>query len=358
MLLVPNLVTRLGQNPDASFNVMTGSDGLANAQVLAADRSWVGDGLAAVIANATTSAAHTHDEMAPAAANIIQAFGSQDSSNISPALAQALAGMSTEFLPDLANSAYIHSPNTTTLWDLSNHTVDVSMSDMNALLRDMAGDQSATNALTSVIASLTQSQVVANTPDSQARVSDLAALQALFLIQQQNIGIDKAAAQDHQNQVYQNWANFALGFASSTPIALWGPWSGGEEWDPAKGEVLFQQTTGASTALMGMLFPIDNQAKAEAQAQVSLAGAYSALDVPIIQGLIDSGKIPQSAMAGQPWLQEGQIVINTKEQQDAFDSWINLHRTTDANNNAGLLMAYLTQANQAMNKVGYKWNTD
>jgi hypothetical protein len=248
-----------------------------------------------------------------AALNVLNALGGQKQ-DMPPAMAQSMAALASAFTTDIAAQANEHQGVNQIGTD--QQTLDISQPTIAALLGDIASDPGAVNMFNSAIAfqatAVSQNSDPANLSPMKGQVQNLAALEAAFQIEQQNKKVDIAAHKDLVNTNRQAWAGFVLGFLSSTPLP-----------ESVPGEITMQQYTGASTAGLGLLWPTNNAANAQSEAQVSLSSAYGSLDVPLVQGLISKGVIPKESLSAYPWFKNGVIDITSPEEQASFNDWIN-----------------------------------
>lgn len=352
--LDPALLARIGENQNASHLFLTDpSAGAANAMTMFNYRQWLGNGPGGapqIIINATTGP-WPHDQQSVAFTNIVNSLGSQ-AVTMPSAYSLALSQMASAFVPDLSRAAYFNADkDTTTGYDTDNKMQTLSLDGYNALFGDIGGNPDALSRLNTVIGASTYDVVKGGGTHVAQSVTDLSALQARILVAQENSAIDTAAAKDQVNAYLQAYSGALLGAASNVPF-------------PAEiaGEVPFQQASGGAGSLMALLFPTNAASNAQTQAQVHLSGAWSVLDVPIVQGLLDRN--PPALTPPDParysWYQDGYINIdpNDQAQLQSFKDWMDGVATNDPNTEELNPFGNLIKDSQSgMVKAGMKWST-
>lgn len=321
----------LAQNPDASKLVTTGQQGATNAQTLvlieenltrSANLATLSDGIPQIILN-VTAAGDSDPKSLESAVNIINALGS-DPMPLPPNMTHALAAMSNIFTSDLAASANhavtsISVPGSLNPSDSNapTHVTDggklyASVGGLAALYGDIGYDKEAVASVNSAIAGHAFSAVEGQGVDSQAYLANLSALQGRVNAGRQNTIIGDAAGKDQVNADLQMWIGAVVGgFGnSSLPDGILNSGS-----QVAAGTFV--------TPLLTDLFPTGNASKAQDQAQMTLSGGYTMLDVAIAQGLLSRGVIPQSDLPqNSPWVVDGIIQIHNPTEQSDFEMWL------------------------------------
>lgn len=156
---------------------------------------------------------------------------------------------------------------------------------------------------------------VAGTLPSPMKGSDPASAMAMLVgqIQTQSdaVGIQGQNARDAQHAEYNALLSFAESSAEKIPVI---------------GSAVGAAQTAAS--LLGINLPqfsVDNaanQSKTDAQEYALL---QMSIIVPMTQGLINQGVIPASSLTNQQWFHDGQIVLKSNQDYEAFIEWFGLH---------------------------------
>lgn len=267
---------------------------------------------ASIIQNATTDVYGYPDQSRQAAAAL---FTTLDGTKLPPALAMAVANTGATHLESLMRD----SPGGMVGGGspvLPDGQIPLTQEQLDNVLKSFAADKTAPDALSHAIAirALETSQhgvftIDGNSPDDN-HLKALGALQGRLDLNQEQAGVDKMHDQDHVNTLRQAWIQAAFGSAGALPLA--------------HGEVPFQMAAGAAGSLTTPFFehllPTDQGDAAADAAQYSLSAKSSALDVPIVQGLINRGAVtpPPDAL----WIKNGIVDISTPDARNTFNDWL------------------------------------
>jgi hypothetical protein len=80
---------------------------------------------------------------------------------------------------------------------------------------------------------------------------------------------------------------------------------------------------------------VDNAANLSAQDAQKYALLQMSIVVPMMQGLIDQGRIPASSLVNQQWFHGGQIVFKNNEAYEAFIEWFGLNNNPPGDRSLG-----------------------
>src|ERR1700722_12274644 len=182
---------------------------------------------------------------------------------------------------------------------------------LSTFLREVLADPASAGVLTaSVKTSMGRYYAISQTAGfppggPSAPDQDMAALLGRIYTESGNIKFNAAQQQDEQNAETNSLIDFAK------DAVTWGPVVG-DYADKAESVAdLFGVTPQLST---------DNAVITQQVNEHDFAVAETKINVPMVQALISAHAVPASALAHQPWLQNGQIVLNGSNAA-AFSTW-------------------------------------
>ncbi|NUR92097.1 MAG: hypothetical protein HOY71_49185, partial [Nonomuraea sp.] len=232
-------------------------------------------------------------------------------------ITQALSTVFQAYVPDFAYATGVANQPATPSLDTPEtllvdrqHTVDF-------LSMIMQNHDEAGNVFQSINAqiSLTSAQGI-DDPHASAYLNDLAELRGEVGKAGKNVNMDKAALTDAEHAQNLMWFNILASGGAAVP----------NPWEP---KPLQLTQSGVQAAIWAGIpyvdtkwqsaFSTNNAATVESQAPALLYNEDASMQVPIMQGLVRSGRIKPGA--GHPGWADGDIDIKTSEDRAAFNSW-------------------------------------
>jgi uncharacterized protein YukE len=313
--LAPDILKRVGENPAACRDLLDPSRSSA-ANVNANYKSllydlyktpWMPDDNAAatIIHNATTDiTGHPDSSLAATGALFHNLNGHPLTPGLAMAVSQASAAHLDSLMQDATNKMVDGQPIPPGIIPLSPHEMD-------NVLKSFAGDSQAVQNIDGAIGSkaLGLSRLGdfgtgnGTTADMEA-LKQLGNLQGDINLHQQQAGVDVAHQQDKTNAMYQSWIRTVTGEAN-----VFGdkPWKALHNGQPL------------AAPFYDAVLPTNNAAKAAKAAAFSLSAGASALDVPLVQGMIDRGQI--TPPPGASWFQNGLVDLSSPDARNQFNYW-------------------------------------
>ncbi|GAA2038112.1 hypothetical protein GCM10009839_44420 [Catenulispora yoronensis] len=312
--LAPDILRRVGENPAACRDLLdptrTPSTQVdANYQSLLYKVSALPfsdhDKLAAtIIHNATTDLTGHPDSSREATAAL---FHNLNGTNLTPGLAMSVSQAASAHLDSMMENAtnkMVDGPTT-------NGIIPLRPEQMDNVLKSFAADQPAAANFNGAIGAQALNlsrqgdfDIHNGTSADMEALKQLGNLQGDLNLHQQQAGVDIAHQQDKNNAMTQAWIKTVVGEAN------------------AVGPLPFKVIHGAAPVMQPFyedLLPTDAAQKAAATASFSLSAGASALDVPLVQGMIDRGQIAPPPNA--PWFKNGMVDLSTPDARNQFNYW-------------------------------------
>ncbi|WP_031525492.1 hypothetical protein [Streptomyces sp. NRRL F-5123] len=329
------LMQRVSENPDAARDLLTDDTkcpdgktrGFHHAQVLVSNK-WHTPGLdqlndakfpAAVIRAATLDRTHHPKESVEAAANVINAAGDEYTleQNRKPEDRKNYPSGNTEMTHTLSSVFQAYVPDFAACWQTKNQPAAPSATDDTQLTLGkvqadlflnmiMQNPKEPGNMLQAIDSQVTLTTMHGLTEDNLDDINNLAALRGEIFGTQSADKIHEAEMLDTENSHRELWFNiFSSGTAAIPNGTKLGPWGQAAIW--------------AGIPYADTLFSTDNAATAESQYQKGLYDQEDAMRIPVMQGMLRSGKVapPKS----RPEWAGGNIVIRTTADSKAFNDW-------------------------------------
>ncbi|TDC51731.1 hypothetical protein E1212_11040 [Jiangella ureilytica] len=332
---VNSILNRTGQNPEASRLLLTGEDGLQNAQRLI-DYDWQTPGdlghddsapaAGVLIAGTQDRGPEQGEQSAQAAANVFQAgydlsrrersdYDKEQYPELPSSLAEAMAVVGTTYAPDMAASTAQHDVdmhgvvrNPDGTYSLQSNTAI-----MNGFMKAFMTDPEAAGAFRGAIqGQLTAAaQLVSTTPpdpdapDILTQFGYLNGMVSIVFADQRFTEAEALDARNKQNQIYFEVTKDVL---EAIPL-------GGEA-----AEFLRSLATAAGGSQKENLFPTDNADNVADDTQYTMMQDLSDMRQYVAQGFVNSG----AYTLGDPppsFVHDGVIAPATEAEQLEFDRW-------------------------------------
>ncbi|CAM3248211.1 hypothetical protein ACH4LN_27105 [Streptomyces albus] len=324
------LMQRVGENADASRQLLTGPDGARHAKALVNDK-WHTPGPqsfndaqwpAAVIIAATTDRKGHPEQSAEAAANVINAgaaeYGAEKGKNeyqktqypVPAGITRALAQVFATYVPDFAESHGMpkdQAAAAATGKDNAGRLIVGHQTALNFLSMIMQNKDDAGNVVNAVNAqvSLTAARGM-DSPEAGTYMENLAELQGEVTAAGHQVGLDAEKLKDEANKKTVLWVD-SLGAAVTAIPGI-----------PVQGEWVQTAIAGALPAIKDS-FSVDNAQKYQEAADIKFYDDRSAMRLPLMRGLLLGGKIKPPE--GHPEWANGQISLKTPGDLTDFNSW-------------------------------------
>ncbi|RIQ20211.1 hypothetical protein [Jiangella rhizosphaerae] len=333
---VNSILTRTGQNPEASRLLLTGDDGLQNAQRLV-DYDWQTPGdlghddsapAASVLIAATQDRGPEQGEQsAQAAANVFQAgydlsrrergdYDKEQYPELPSSLAEAMAVVGTTYAPDMAASTgqpnvdihgVVRNPDGT--YSLQSNTAV-----MNGFMKAFMTDPEAAGAFRGAIqGQLTAAARIVSTqppdpdvPDILTQYGYLNGMVSVVFADQRFTEAEARDAQNKQNQIYFEVTKDVL---EAIPL-------GGEA-----AEFLRSLATAAGGSQKENLFPTDNADNVANDTQYTMLQDLADMRLFVAQGFVNSGAYPVPEPRPSWVGPDGVIAPVTEQDKLEFDRW-------------------------------------
>jgi uncharacterized protein YukE len=313
--LAPDILKRIGENPAACRDLLDPARSSvanvnANYQSLLYQMykfPWLPDDgtTATIIHNATTDVSgHPDSSLAATAALFHNLNGHPLTPNLAMAVSQASAAHLDSLMQDATNKMVDGQPIAPGIIPLSPHEMD-------NVLKSFAGDSHAVQNLDGAIGSRTLGLsrlgdfgTGNGTTADMETLKQLGNLQGDLNLHQQQAGVDLAHQQDQANADTQAWIRALTGETNAL-----GPL-------PYK---VIHNGQPLATPFYDTFLPTDNAVKAAKAASFSLSAGASALDVPLVQGMIDRGRI--TPPPGASWFHDGMVDLSTPDARNQFNYW-------------------------------------
>jgi hypothetical protein len=325
------LLKLIGANPLASAQLLSGTDGATNAQLMIDDNSVLAttrDGIPLIFSNTTLTdqelKARGLEDPGPeglfgslrgqAALNVLQALGNGPKT-LTPDTAQALATIARGYMSDMVKSAdgtYVSDG----ISGPGEGSFQITSETLSTLLADIAADSTASDNFTSYMLDQTRQSVGAPDVTTSDQVKGMGTLMAKFMVAQQNGDIAKAKQIDSVNADRQMWVQMLLGGFGNSSLNV------EDEALPASAtsQVLAGVASGAGSSFLDSFWPTDNAANTASDAQTALGKTYGKLDIPIVQGMLQRGTLKPVDFAGESWFHDGKVAPQGDE-TDSFTNW-------------------------------------
>jgi hypothetical protein len=341
------ILQRIGENTPASVQMLSGSDGISNMRLFVKDEHGLcGDtnslgapvGVPAIITSVGLDRPIDPQGAADAFNNIVIGLGSQTTSEMAPAMSQALAQAAGTFTQDLALSAGGSAPSVKDGNDEPNYqanavqpnppdwpVVGTTRSSLKVLMGDIGQSQDAVNYFQNAIAAQAVSAIsqhgAGNLPNANEDMYNLGALNGYLKLEQVAPSIQNAQNADQAAAGTLQWEQMALGGFGNIAMP-WGLFGAGQT-DPSMVKRIATSVPNLLQVTAGAWSPFltapDSASAADAKAQVVMQAGQSTLDVPIVQALINEGALP--IPSNQTWFQNGVVEPSTAN-IDQFTLWL------------------------------------
>ncbi|WP_129667872.1 hypothetical protein [Phytoactinopolyspora endophytica] len=334
------ILSRTGENPEASRILLTGEDGLENAEALV-DYSWqtpgamdydeatgeygIGDdsGPAASVlqAAALDRGEENSEQSAEAAANIFMAgyelsqmdrgdFEQEQYPQTPPSLAQALAVVGSAYAPDMARStqqpdADVHS----VLEQDGAYVLQTNTEVMNGFMHVFMTDPEAAGSFRGAVQGQLQgaAQILSEHPDEADLLTQFGYLNGMVSIVFADQEFDEAEAQDAANTQAQTYFDVVTGVVGAVPL------------DSKPIEFVRSLADIAGGASKDSLFPTDAAAQVDRDTQYHMRVDIADMRTYVAQGFVNSGAYPLPDDAS--FVHGGVISPRNEDEQAAFDLW-------------------------------------
>ncbi|MCT9089163.1 hypothetical protein N4G70_09805 [Streptomyces sp. ASQP_92] len=323
------LMQRVGENPDASRNLLTGTDGARHAQELVSDH-WATPGLqtndyvwpSTVIRAATGDRQDHFKASAEAAANIINAGAAKFASDgkksgaekdqypVNPEVSKALSYVFQSYVPDFAASTGV-SQNDATVND--DGTITVGRAPAKAFLSEiMKNRDEAGYVIQAINAQISRTSQHGIVGDDSTYLKNLAELRGEVSVAGHDVDMNEAALRDAEHAKQLMWFNIISSGAAAVPLpsnpvklALASKWVQAAIW--------------AGIPYGGSTFPSGEANQVESAYKDIKFGDSTSMQIPLMQGLVRAGDIkPPEA---HPEWANGNIVIRNDADRAAFNQW-------------------------------------
>lgn len=328
---VNSILNRTGQNPEASRLLLTGEDGLENAQRLI-DHDWQTPGdlghddsaaaASVLVAGTQDRGPEQGEQSAQAAANIFQAgydltqrersdYDKEQYPELPSSLAEAMAVVGSTYAPDMAASTGQTDPDINEVVRQGNgFNVATNTTVMNGFLQAFMTDPEAAGAFRGAVQGQLQasaellSQHPESNPDLLRQFGFLNGQVSIVFADQEFTEAEARDAANKQNQIYFEVTKDLL---EAIPIA-------GESAD-----FLRSVATAVGGSQKENLFPTDGAQQVESDIQYQMLTDISDMRTYVAQGFMNSGAYvpPDDAT----FVHDGVISPRNDAEQAAFDSW-------------------------------------
>ncbi|MFI0720083.1 hypothetical protein [Streptomyces sp. NPDC021224] len=317
------LMQRVSENADASRDLLTGPKGPDHAKVLVSNK-WHTPGLdqlndakfpAAVIRAATLDRTHHPQDSVEATANIVNAAGAEYTleQHMKPAERKDYPPGNTEITHTLSSVFQAYVPDFAESWRTDARKAGPNTQDGSLAVGDaqtrlflsmiMQNPKESANLLQSVDSQITLATMGGLDTDTLQDLNHYAALRGEIFGTNSGNAIHDAELLDSENSSREMWFNiFSSGVAA---------YPGGPAWG--------QAAIWAGLPYADTLFSTGNAAQAESEYEKGLYEQKDAMRIPVMQGMLRSGKIQPPA--GRPEWGNGDIVIKTKDDAKVFNDW-------------------------------------
>ncbi|NDL59937.1 hypothetical protein [Phytoactinopolyspora mesophila] len=327
---VSAILSRTGENDQASRLLLTGENGLENAQALI-DYDWQTAGpmnhddsgpAASVLQAAALDRGEDHGELsAEAAANIFQAgydlsqrersdYDREQLPDVPPSLAQAMSVVASAYAPDMARSTGqpdvdVH----TTLFEDGAYVLQTNTAIMNGYMSVFMTDPQAAGAFRGAIQGQLQgaAQILSEHPDESDMLTQFGYLNGMVSIVFANQEFSEAEMQDAANEQARTYFDITSGIVGAIPL-------GSEPIEFARS--LAELAGGVA---MDSLFPTDAAAQVDRDTQYHMRADIADMRTHVAQGFVNSGAYPLPEDAS--FVHSGVISPRNAEEQAAFDYW-------------------------------------
>jgi hypothetical protein len=335
---VNSILNRTGQNPEASRLLLTGPDGLENAQRLV-DYDWQtpgpgghddsGPAASVLIAATQDRGPEQGEQSAQAAANVFQAgydftqrerndYQKEQWPEMPPSLARAMAVVGSTYAPDMAASTGQPDADINeVVRDGNGFYVSTNTVVMNGFLKSFMTDPEAAGAFRGAVQGQLQAsaEILSRHPDSNPdllrQYGFLNGMTSIVFADQEFTEAEARDAANKQNQIYFDVTKDIL---EAIPIA-------GEGADAAFEAAGFLRDL--ATAVGGSqkenLFPTDAAQQVESDVQYEMTTDIADMRTYVAQGYVNSGAYPLPPEA--PFVHDGVISPRNDAEQAAFDRW-------------------------------------
>lgn len=328
---VNSILNRTGQNPEASRLLLTGDDGLQNAQRLI-DFDWQTPGdlghddsapaASVLIAGTQDRGPEQGEQSAQAAANVFQAgydlskrersdYDKEQYPELPSSLAEAMAVVGSTYAPDMAASTGQTDPNINeVVRDGNGFYVSTTTTVLNGFLQAFMTDPEAAGAFRGAVQGQMQAaaELLSEHPDSNPdllrQFGFLNGQVSIVFADQRFTEAEARDAANKQNQIYFEVTKDLL---EAIPIA-------GEGAD-----FMRSVATAVGGSQKENLFPTDAADQVTGDIQYQMMTDISDMRTYVAQGFMNSGAYVPPADAS--FVHNGVISPRTEQEQAAFDRW-------------------------------------
>jgi hypothetical protein len=323
------LMQRVSENPEASRDLLGGTDGPRHATELVDDH-WATPGLqaddakwpGAVIRAATSDRQHHTKASAEAAANIINAGAAKYDSDknksdfekeqypVNPEISKALSNVFQSYVPDFAASTGVSQKNATVNDD---GTITVGRAPAKAFLSEiMKNHDEAGNVIQAINAQISFTSQHGVTGDEGTYLQNLAELRGEVSAAGHDVNMDEAALRDAEHAKQLMWFNIISSGAAAVPLP-------GSPEVFALGSKWVQAAIWAGIPYGDSKFPSGEAGQVESDYKDIRFSDSTSMQIPLMQGLVRSGEV--KAPADHPEWANGDIVIRNDADRAAFNQW-------------------------------------
>lgn len=323
------LMQRVSENPEASRDLLNGSDGPRHARELVDDH-WATPGLqtndakwpGAVIRVATNDRQHHATASAGAAANVINAGAEKYKSDgkrsdlekeqypFNLEISKALSNVFQSYVPDFAASTDINQKNAAPAGD---GTIVVGRDTAKAFLSAaMKNKGEAGNVIQAINAQISLVSQHGITGEDGAYLRNLAELRGEVSAAGHDVHMEEADLREAEHAKQLLWFNIISSAAAAVPLPA----------NPAKfalGSTWVQASIWAGMPYGGSKFPSGEAEQAERNYSGVKFGEATSMQIPLMQGLVRSGDI--KAPGNHPEWAQGDIVIRNDDDRQDFNIW-------------------------------------